>query len=343
MMMKHSMTFSLALLAGVSMTALPTVASANTTPLVVGAYSAPPRGAGPGKLMVLPLRHGHKPYAVKFARSGTKAGNSFYVAQHDGLAYVPSIAGYTDVMNLRTGKRVDRFHTLKGGRVAALSKDHKTLFVLSGKRLAAYNVRDGAKRYEIGFGGNAMAFNHDGTRLFVGGNMDKTIAEINPKTGLILHQIPIGHTGDMVWANGYIFSANMKSGIMTAYNPLTEKTYRLKTPEADPNFSYHHIAKAKAGFMQVAVSPDQKYVYAAGFSGHILRFSTDKPAYLGEVAVNAASGANKLSGLSLIDHGRRAISTVENHHETVEVNLDNGHILRRMPGIASNRWVHAES
>lgn len=342
-MMKHSMTFSLALLAGVSMGGLPAIASANSMPLVVGASSAPPRGAGPGKLMVLPLRHGHKPYSVKFGQAGTAAGNSFYIAQHAGLAYVPSIAGYTDVMNLRSGKRIDRFHTLKGGRVAALSKDHDTLFVLSGKRLAAYSAKDGAKRFEIPFGGNAMAFNRDGSRLFVGGNMDKSIAEINARTGLILRQIPIGHTGDMVWANGYIFSADMKNGVMTAYNPLTEKTYRLKTPETDPHFSYHKIPKATAGFMQLAVSPDQKYVYAAGFSGHILRFATDKPAYLGEVAVDAAAGPNKLSGLVVLDHGNRAISTVENHHESVEVELSDGRIIKRLPRIASNRWVHART
>ncbi|MEJ2438543.1 MAG: hypothetical protein P8Z72_02590 [Gammaproteobacteria bacterium] len=343
-MVKQSMTLSLALVAGMSLGSLPAVASAHAMPVVVGAFPAPPKGVGPGKLMVLPLRHEHHPYVVKFGRAGTMSGNSFYVASTKNRAYVPSIAGYTDVMDIATGKRIDRFHTLKGGRVAALSKNHKTLFVLSAKRLAAYSAKDGAKRYEIAFGGNAMALNRDGSRLFVGGNMDKTIAEINPMTGLIIRQIPIGHTGDMVFANGYIVSADMKSGVMTAYNPLTEKTYTMATPETDPHFSYHKIPQANAGFMQLAVSPDQKYVYAAGFSGHILRFSTSKPAYLGEVAVDAnRSGPNKLSGLTVLDHGKRAISTVENRHESVEVDLSNGRIIKRLKDVASNRWIHART
>ncbi|MEJ2398224.1 MAG: hypothetical protein P8Z67_08245 [Gammaproteobacteria bacterium] len=314
-MVKQSMTLSLALVAGMSLGSLPAVASAHAMPVVVGAFPAPPKGVGPGKLMVLPLRHEHHPYVVKFGRAGTMSGNSFYVASTKNRAYVPSIAGYTDVMDIATGKRIDRFHTLKGGRVAALSKNHKTLFVLSAKRLAAYSAKDGAKRYEIAFGGNAMALNRDGSRLFVGGNM-----------------------------NGYIFSADMKSGVMTAYNPLTEKTYTMATPETDPHFSYHKIPQANAGFMQLAVSPDQKYVYAAGFSGHILRFSTSKPAYLGEVAVDAnRSGPNKLSGLTVLDHGKRAISTVENRHESVEVDLSNGRIIKRLKDVASNRWIHART
>lgn len=342
-MMKHTMTLSSALLAGVMTAAIPAVAAAKPMPLAMGAMPAPPMGAGPGKIMVLPLRHGDKAYTVKFGQAGTPAGNSFYIAEAGKRAYVPSVAGYTDVINIRTRKRIDRFTTIAGGRVAKLSKDHKTLFVLSAKHLAAYAANDGAKHYQVNFGGNAMAFNRDGSRIYVGGNMDNSIAEINTATGLILRHIPIGHSGDLAWANGYLFSADMKNGVMTAFNPLTDKTYSMATPEADPNFSYHMIMMAKAGFMQLAVSPHQKYVYAAGFSGHILRFATHKPTYLGEVKISAGKGANKLSGLALLDHGSRAISTVENRHESVIVNLKTGHIVKRLPHVVSNRWLVATS
>jgi len=334
------MLFSHAILAGVMIASLPGIAAARTMPIAVGASPAPPVGAGPGKLMVLPLRHGDNPYVVKFGRAGTASGNSFYIAERKDIAYVPSVAGYTDVINIHTRKKVQRFRTIAGGRVAALSKGGDELFVLSGKKLAAYTAKDGAQRYQLDFGGNAMVFNNDGSRLFVGGNMDKTIAMINTDTGLVLRRIPIGHSGDLAWANGKLFSADMKSGVMSVYNPATDKTYNIKTPETDPNFSYHRIPMARAGFMQLAVSPDQKYVYAAGFSGHILRFSTRSPAYLGEVAVAAGkSSANKLSGLALLDNGKRAISTIENRHESVIVNLKNGHVIKRLPHIVSNRWV----
>lgn len=343
-MMKHTLIFRFALVAGVMTAAFPAVAAAKPMPVALGAMPAPPMGAGPGKIMVLPLQHGDKTYTVKFGRAGTPAGNSFYIAIAGNRAYVPSVAGYTDVINIHTRKRIDRFKTIAGGRVAKLSKNHLLLFVLSAKHLAAYSAIDGAKRYEVNFGGNAMVFNRDGSRIYVGGNMDNSIAEISTATGLILRHIPVGHSGDLAWANGYIFSADMKNGVMTAFNPLTDKTYTMATPEADPNFSYHMIMMAKAGFMQLAVSPDQKYVYAAGFSGHILRFSTHHPAYLGEVKISAnKNGANKLSGLALLDHGKRAISTVENRHESVIVNLMNGHILKRLPHVASNRWLVATS
>ena len=343
-MMKHSISFRHALLAGVMIASLPGIANATALPAAIGASPAPPMGAGPGKLMVLPLGHSDKPYVVRFGRSGTPSGNSFYVAESNGLAYVPSVAGYTDVINVYTRKPIQRFKTLAGGRVAAFSGNNNLLFVLSGKRLAAYNATDGAQRYVLDSGGNAMVFNNDQSRLFIGGNMDKTIAEISTKTGLVLRRIAIGHSGDLAWANGMLFSANMKTGVMSAYNPMTDKTYVMKTPETDPNFNYHDIPKATAGFMQLAVSPNQKYVYAAGFSGHILRFSTSKPAYLGEIKVAAAkSGANKLSGLALLDNGKQAISTVENRHESVILDLHNGHIIKRLPHVASNRWVVTNS
>ena len=343
-MMKYTLTFSCALLAGVITAATPAIAAATPMHVWVGASPAPPKGAGPGKLTVVPLRPGDAPYVVKFGRAGTPSGNSFYIAESDKMAYVPSVAGYTDVINIRTGKRVQRFDTIRGGRVAAVSKKHNLLFVLSGKRLVAYSSKDGARRFQLDFGGNAMVFNSDGSRLYVGGNMDKTIAEINISKGHILRQIPIGHSGDLAWAHGFVFSADMKNGVMSAFDPVTNKTYTMPTPEVDAKFSYHNIPMASAGFMQLAVSPDQKYVYAAGFSGHILRFSALKPAYLGQVAVSVGkSGDNKLSGLALLHNGKQAISTVENRHESVVVNLNNGHIVRRLPGIESNRWILATS
>ena len=197
-------------------------------------------------------------------------------------------------------------------------------------------------RFQVAFGGNAMVFNNDSSRLYVGGNMDDTIAEIDTSTGQILRKIPIGHSGDLAWANGIVFSANMQSGVMSAFDPAANKTYNLSTPEVDPNFAYKNIPSATAGFMQLAVSPDQKYVYAAGFSGHILRFASHNPAYLDQVSVSVdKSGANKLSGLVVLPNGLQAIATVENRNESVVVNLKNGRIVKSMPGVASNRWVLA--
>ena len=332
------------LMLGIMVATLPGLVFAKTTSTVIGAMPAPPMGAGPGKMIVLPLRQKDKPVYLTFGDPGTPSGNSFYVAQSKELAYIPSAAGYTDIFNMRTQKRVNQFKTIDGGRVAALSSRNDMVVVLSGKQLAAYSATDGKKRYNVNYGGNAVVFNNDQSRMFVGGNMNDSIAEINTYTGKILNRIPIGHSGDLAWANGFLYSANMKTGVMTAYNPYTQKTISMKTPESDPNFSYHRIAKAHAGFMQLAVSPDQKLVYAAGFSGHILRFSTDKPAYLGEVKISAnESGPNKLSGLAIIGKGKQAICSVENLDESIIVDLSNGRIVKRLPNVVSNRWVVATS
>ena len=130
-MMKYTLTFSCALLAGVITAATPAIAAATPMHVWVGASPAPPKGAGPGKLTVVPLRPGDAPYVVKFGRAGTPSGNSFYIAESDKMAYVPSVAGYTDVINIRTGKRVQRFDTIRG-----CCRVKKTQFVVCAIRQA---------------------------------------------------------------------------------------------------------------------------------------------------------------------------------------------------------------
>ena len=307
--------------------------------MLVGAFPAPPMGPGPGKLALVPLQGG-TPYTINFGKAGAPSGNSFYVAKYENKIFVPSVAGTTEVLSIRTGKLLRRFNSIPGGRVAVAWPGHGLVFILSGKALAAYSTSSDAMRFQVPFGGNAMIFNSDGSRLYVGGNMDSTIAEIDPSTGRILRQIPIGHSGDLAWAHGLLFSADIKSGVMTAFNPVTSHTYHLATPEIDPNFTYKKIPAAAAGFMQLAVSHSQQYVYAAGFSGHILRFSAKSPAYLGQVTVSVGKpGPNKLSGLAVLPNGQQAIATIENRHESVIVDLNSGKIIKQLPGIASNRWI----
>lgn len=345
--MKQTLHFSSILLASLIVAAAPVAqAKADTDAasphILVGAFPSPPMGAGPGKLAEMRLPNGTA-QVVDFGQAGTPTGNSFYVAvdSQNNQIFVPTIAGTTSVIDLSTGKLVRQFKSIPGGRVAIVSPDHSRVFVLSGKALAAYSTNDDALRYQVPVGGNAMAFNTDGSHLYVGGNMNQAIADINP-SGHIERQIPIGHSGDLLWANGKLFSADIKSGVMTAYNPETNHIYSMETNEVDPNFAYNKIPVASAGFMQLAVSPGQDTVYAAGFSGHILRFSTAEPAYLGQVKVSVGkTGPDKLSGLTVLPNTDEAITTIENRHESVVVDLRNGKVLKRLPNIASNRWVLA--
>lgn len=338
-------SLALFVLMAVAVPAAPAYASptGSTSALVVGAFPAPPMGGGPGKMAVVRWP-GNAAHVVVFGQAGTPKGNSFFVGVNaqDHQVLIPSLAGTTDVIDLRTDKPVRQFKSIPGGRVAVVSPDHRLVFVLSGKTLAAYATRDDVLRYEIPVGGNALAFNADASHLYVGGNMDTAIADIDPSTGHVLRRIPIGHSGDLVWAHGLLFSADIQSGVMTAFNPVTNQIVNMKTSEVDPNFAYNKIPAATAGFMQLAVSPRQDIVYAAGFSGHILRFSTIGPRYLGEVKVAVGKpGPNKLSGLAVLPQGTKAITTIENRHESVVVDLRTGQVLKRLPGIASNRWVLA--
>ena len=309
----------------------------------IGAIPAPPNGAGRGILEVVQLRN-DKVKQVAFGKSGSSSGNSFYVAydSEQNTVYIPTVAGITYVVDRVAGKIINHFPTIKGGRVARLTSQKSILLVLSGHQLAGYYTMTGKQVFTTPVGGNAMVVNPNGDYVYVGGNMDKQITEVQLPTGKISRTFPVAGSGDLAWADGKIFSADMKTGIMSVLDPNTGKVTKITTAEVDPNFSYHSIGSANAGFMQIVALPDKHEVYAAGFSGHILKFSSSNDSYLGEVAVKANSkGPNKLSGLTLLENGRLALTTVENLGETVEVNMQSGKIIHTFPKVASNRWVIA--
>lgn len=310
---------------------------------VVGAFPAPPSGPGPGTLGVWQPNRGMI-RTISFAPSGTTAGNSFYVATDHSThtVFVPTAAGTTYVINTSTWKVMDHFTSPVGGRVAKVTPDGKLLILESASQTAAFRTTTPYKQvFSVSTGGNALVVTPNGRDAFVGGNADKKITEIALPTGRIVRTFPVGHSGDMVWARGQIFSANIATGVMSVVNPVTGKIVLISTPEVDPTFSYNDIPAATAGFMQLAVSPGQRRVYAAGFSGHILAFSTRRDMYLGEVSVNAntAGATNLLSGLAVLPGGRQAVVTVENLKRSVVVSLETGKILESADSLSSNRWV----
>jgi hypothetical protein len=309
----------------------------------LGATPAPPKGNGRGILEVVQLYNNAVKQAT-FGKPGSPSGNSFYVAYNNeqNTVYIPTAAGQTYVVDRIANKTINHFATIKGGRVARLTPDKSILLVLSGKQLAGYYTLTSKQVFKTPIGGNAMVIDPNGSYVYVGGNMDKQITEVQLPTGKISHTFHVAGSGDLAWADSKIFSADMKTGIMSVLNPTTGKVARIKTPEMDPNFSYHAIGAAHAGFMQIAAVPDKHEVYAAGFSGHILKFSSIDGSYLGEVSVKANSkGPDKLSGLAVLENGNVALTTVENLRETVEVNMQTGKIVHTFPEVASNRWVIA--
>jgi len=335
--------WSAALAAGVSLGIAPLtpVNAAEATPSVIGAFPAPPRGAGSGSLVKWDLGNS-APVVGHYGTPKTPSGNSFYVAYdtQNHRIYVPTVAGTTYVMNAKTLAPVSRFKTLPGGRVARIGIDHETLLVLSGKAFAVYALADHKQLFTVPVGGNALAIDKENRTVYIGGNMRKSVTKVSLTSGKIIASIPISGSGDLAMAAGKLFSANMKTGVMSVLDTTTGKIVRIKTDETDPAFSYRKIRAAKAGFMQLAVSPDQGFVYGVGFSGNILKFSSATSRYVGKIAIKVApTGPNKLSGFTLVDLGTEAVVTIENLKTTALVRMSDGKILKTLPGTASNRWV----
>jgi len=315
--------------------------AATDNPVVAGAFPAPPRGAGSGNLVKWSTSS-DKPATGKFGAPKTPSGNSFYIAydSSNNRLYVPTVAGTTYILDAKTLAPIANFKTIAGGRVARVSPDGNNLLVLSGMELALYSLADNKQLFTAPTGGNALAISTDGSMAYVGGNMSKTVSEVSLANGKITRTFAIFGSGDLVMANSKLFSANIKTGVLSVLDPATGKIVNITTDEVDPAFSYRKIGAASAGFMQMAVSPDQLYVYVAGFSGNILKFSSKDGSYVGKISIKAApTGPNKLSGFTLVNDGQQAIVTIENRKLTALVRMSDGKILKFLEGTASNRWV----
>ena len=311
-------------------------------PMVIGAAAGPPMGPGPGRLFAIAPRAG-RVRAVGFARPGTPAGNSFYVGYDPATQriYVPSVAGRMTVLAAPGLRPVAHFPVIRGARLARVVPPAQLVLVLSGQDLAAYSLKTHRALFTLPVGGNAIAVDAAHDRAFIGGNMDPVVTEVALPSGRVLARYGVAGSGDLAFAHGLVFSADIKTGVLSVLDLRSGAIVPIKTAEVDPRFSYRRIAAATAGFMQMAVGPSGKTLYVAGFSGHILRFSTVNGAYLGETTIATGTGANKLSGLAIVDHGKDALVTVESHNETVLAALATGAVLHRFPGVSSNRWVVA--
>ncbi len=320
-------------------TSLPVATLQNT---LIGVYPSPPNGSGPGRLTVVTPDYGIM-MTTAFGTPHTPSGNSFYPAYDSAnhTVYVPTVAGITYLLDTRTLRTIGRFKSVPGGRVARLTPNNRMLLILSSRKLAAYSTDSNhSSLFTLPVGGNAIALSPNGRLAFIGGNKDPQLTEIQLPSGRIRRKFPIKHAGDLVWAHGQVFSANMKTGVVSALSPRTGNIVTIPTPEKDPTFSYRSIPSATAGIMQLAAGPDGLKVYGAGFSGHILVLSARDDTYLREIPVSVnTNGANKLSGLAVINHGDDAVTTIENLKETVILRLSNGKILRELQNTAANRWV----
>lgn len=310
---------------------------------IVGAQPAPPKGGGPGALVAWQvgtdqIRH------IAFGEPHTPSGNSFYVA-YDGShhrLYVPTVAGRTTIFDADSLEMIGSMTSIPGGRVAEVSPDGSVLAVVSGKETAAYDTETRERLFVLPVGGNAVAFDADSRYVYVGGNRRDDIQRIDIAKAEADRAYDVARSGDLVRVHDRLYSADMTTGVMSVIDLATDTVTTVKTPEQDPHFDYGRIPAANAGFMQLAADAQHHRVYAAGFSGHILVFDSDDARYLGEIPVDVKPEGppDKLSGLTLFDHGRKALVTVENLDTAVVVDLKTRQVERKLAKTASNRWVH---
>jgi hypothetical protein len=102
------------------------------------------------------------------------------------------------------------------------------VLVEPGSELAAYHARPPYQRVFLDrAGGSALVVSPDGGDAFVGGNADRVITEVALPNGAVVRTFPVRRSGDMVWARGQVFSADIASGIMSTLNPRTGRVVRI--------------------------------------------------------------------------------------------------------------------
>lgn len=309
---------------------------------IAGARPAPPQGNGPGALAAWQIGT-DRVEQIAFGEPHTPAGNSFRIG-YDPLhrrVYVPAMAGRTTIFDAADLSMVGSMNSIEGGRVAAVSPDGAVLVVVSEDKTAAYATRSRERLFTVTGGGNALAFDKDSRYVYVGGNRNDTIVRVDLSKGAIDGEYAVARSGDLVRVHDLLYSADMKTGVVSVIDLSSGEVAAIPTPEVDPSFDYGRIGSAHAGLMQLAADPERHRAYAAGFSGNILVFDSDAPRHLGSIAVDAGppGGPDKLSGLTLFDQGRKALVTVENLGLAVVVDLESQQVLRSLPGADSNRWV----
>lgn len=319
------------------------VSTSQAADWIVGPRPAPAQGNGPGQLAVW-VTGSDRVETVAFGEPGTPAGNSFQPGLntlHQRL-YVPTAGGRTVIFDAADLSMVGSMNSIADGRVAAVSPDGNVLVVVSDDRTAAYATSNRERLWQVQGGGNAVAFDEDSRQVYVGGNRSDTIQRISVTTGEPNGHYAVARSGDLVRIHDQLYSADMKTGVVSVVDLSRAEITAIETPEVDPQFDYERVGSATAGLMQLAADPQGHRVYAAGFSGNILVFDSDAARYLGSIAVDAGppGGPDKLSGLALFDDGRKALVTVENLGLAVVVDLETQQIVRTLPGADSNRWLH---
>ena len=125
---------------------------------------------------------------------------------------VPTLGrGHTYIFNSRTFASGGSFARTRGRCVAAVSPDHKKILpVLSAEETTAYRIPEQTRLFTLPVGENAIAFEPETNLAFIGSNASAQLTEIDVSSGKLVRTLPVAHSGDLLWTNAKLFSADRR-------------------------------------------------------------------------------------------------------------------------------------
>lgn len=299
--------------------------------VLVGAAGSPPSGPGNGVLIVDDVG-AKRTWTIPLATGA----NAFRAAIDHNMVYVPTLQGTTYVVSLTSHRVVSRFATPTGARIANIANADHLLVITGPQDVAAYSLPALKPVWHIHQGGNALAV--VGRTAYLSSNMATTTSILNLATGRIVGSVPVGQIEDSVYdpKQHTLWLANWNNGDMTVVNTRSNRVVKVIQEKEGGGFTMTNMMGSTGGFMQLAVGPAGRHVYAASFSGNIMVYDAARTAFQGDIRIPVPMA--KLSGIAIDPSGRYAYTTVESQKETVSVSLKTGRVVSTAPGVMSNRW-----
>lgn len=261
--------------------------------------------------------------------------NAFRIAISGNLAYVPTLQGQTYIVNLQSHMVEGHFATPKGARIANTANHGQLLIITGSKSVTAYTLPNHKMKWQLNLGGNALAI--AGSTVYLSGNMMGKTAVIDVTSGKQTGSIAVSNIEDSVYDKQMhtLWLANWTTGDMTVVNTQNNQVVKTIHKAEGGGFNMKNMMNSNGGFMQLAVGPNGKYVYAASFSGNIMVYNAMTNSFSKDIPIGTTA---KLSGIAVDPSGKYIYTTVENKKETVAVSLGTDKVVSMMPGVLSNRW-----